>query len=82
MGLGRSLLIVFLPSTLIVGLKVSGVPLPPPIEAWGGAAAVLWTVVALLAQIDPRFGEKLSAFKELPKLSQLGRKDHGKDGGL
>jgi hypothetical protein len=36
--------------------------------------AWIWALINLLAILDPRFGEKLSAFKDLPSFLPFGRK--------
>jgi hypothetical protein len=41
--------------------------------------ACVWAVVHLLAAIDPRFSEKLSAFKDLPSFLPFGGKSKDKD---
>jgi hypothetical protein len=37
-------------------------------------AAWIWALISLLAMLDPRFGEKLSAFKDLPSFLPFGGK--------
>jgi len=36
--------------------------------------AGIWALISLLAILDPRFGEKLSAFKDLPSFLPFGGK--------
>lgn len=44
------------------------------IKTYVTAVAWIWALINLLAMLDPRFGEKLSAFKDLPSFLPFGGK--------
>lgn len=67
----RSLIITALPP---VGVIVFGKYLPQEFKTSVTTVAWIWALISLLAMLDPRFGEKLSAFKDMPTFLPFGGK--------
>jgi hypothetical protein len=68
----RSIIIAALPPVAVI---VFGANLPQgEFKTYVTAVAWIWALINLLAILDPRFGEKLSAFKDLPSFLPFGRK--------
>jgi hypothetical protein len=67
----RSIVIGAIPLVLVT---VFGNKLPEDFRKYLVGFASIWAVVHLLAGIDPRFGEKLSALKDLPSFLPFGGK--------
>jgi hypothetical protein len=82
LNLIRFLAVASLPALVVSALDAFQ-GLPPQFSAYIVTGAWVWAILSLLAALDPRFGEKLSAFKDLPNFSALGSKSkEGKDSKL
>lgn len=78
----RFLAVALLP-VLVVSALDAYQRLPPQFSTYIVTGAWVWAIVSLLSALDPRFGEKLSAFKDLPNFLALGSKSkEGKDSKL
>jgi hypothetical protein len=67
----RSLLIAALPVVVVTFFGQMFLP-NEILKNYATGAAWLWALISLLVVLDPRLGEKLSAFKDLPNFLQLG----------
>jgi hypothetical protein len=61
----RSLTFALLPA-LIISVLDANHRLPPQLSAYIVSVAWIWAIIGILSALDPQFGEKLSAFKDLP----------------
>ncbi len=73
----RSLAIALLPA-LVISVLDAYHRLPPQINTYIVPVAWIWTIIGVLYVLDPRFGEKLSAFKDLPNFLDFVPKSKGK----
>jgi hypothetical protein len=69
----RSLAIALLPALIVTALDVNQ-RLPRQFSSYIVLIAWGWAIVSFLSMLDPRFGQKLAAFKDLPNLSPFGSK--------
>ena len=69
----RSLIIAALPALAVTVFGQSFLQIEI-LRNYVTGAAWIWALINLLAMLDPRFGEKLSAFKDLPSFLQVGGK--------
>jgi len=59
----RSIIIAALPPVTVI---VFGANLQSEFKTYLTAVALIWALINLRALLDPQFGEKLAAFKDLP----------------
>jgi hypothetical protein len=67
----RSIIIAAIPPVAVI---VFGGNLQGDFKNYVTAVACVWAIINLLAILDPRFSEKLSAFKDLPSFLPFGGK--------
>jgi hypothetical protein len=73
LNLVRSLAIALLPVVIVSTLDANQ-RLPAQFSAYILAASWIWAMISLLSALDPRFGQKLSAFKDLPSFLTISSK--------
>ncbi len=69
----RSLAIALVPPLIVSALDFYQ-RLPAQFSNYIVLVAWVWAIVSVLSMLDPRFGEKLIAFRDLPNLSSFGSK--------
>ena len=71
LDLVRSLVIALLPAGIVAALDAIW-KLPTEFRTYIVATPWIWAIISLLSALDPRFGEKLAAFKDLPSFLSVG----------
>jgi hypothetical protein len=73
--MGRKCLIALLPLSIFFVMKWLNLKVPAEVETWVLSLVCGWTVVSLLALLDPGFAEKLSSIKDVREKLSLGSKE-------